>query len=129
MDPLDSTQLATLRDRLTRRESELRAQIDAARGTVEAVADAATGHEVGDRKDEAASRQLGGMAAAELERDLAEIVAVQAAKRRLADGHYGVCIDCAKAIGLQRLLVQPEAVRCAPCQRRREQQSVRSPRR
>jgi RNA polymerase-binding transcription factor DksA len=129
MNPLDSIQLENLRERLTQRESELRAQIDAARGTVEAVADAATGHEVGDRKDEAAARQLSGVAVAELDRDLAEIVAVQAAKRRMADGVYGVCIDCDDAIGWQRLQVQPEAVRCAACQRRHEQGRARSTRR
>ena len=29
---------------------------------------------------------------------------------------YGLCIDCGEEIPSRRLAVQPEAVRCAPCQ-------------
>ena len=39
---------------------------------------------------------------------------------RIANGSYGWCIDCGGPVGRPRLLVQPMAVRCAPCQSKRE---------
>ncbi len=39
------------------------------------------------------------------------------ARRALADGTYGSCHDCHRAIPPERLLAVPEAVRCLDCQR------------
>jgi RNA polymerase-binding transcription factor DksA len=41
---------------------------------------------------------------------------VDAAARRLATGHYGVCADCEAPIPSARLRVLPFALRCLPCQ-------------
>jgi DnaK suppressor protein len=42
------------------------------------------------------------------------------ARRALADGRYGVCQDCGRAIEPERLAAVPEAVRCIEDQRRFE---------
>jgi RNA polymerase-binding transcription factor DksA len=39
------------------------------------------------------------------------------ARRALADGTYGVCLDCRQPIPADRLRAMPEAVRCLDCQR------------
>ncbi|NLB48138.1 MAG: molecular chaperone DnaK [Microbacteriaceae bacterium] len=40
---------------------------------------------------------------------------VEAAKERLADGSYGVCLSCGQPIPVERLEVRPFADRCVPC--------------
>lgn len=44
-----------------------------------------------------------------LEKDLAEI---KAALERVAQGTYGVCVQCRAPIGIERLRAYPEAVTC-----------------
>jgi len=44
---------------------------------------------------------------------------------RIAEGGYGVCIDCGAEIPLQRLRAKPEAVRCIACQQQVERMRVR----
>lgn len=39
------------------------------------------------------------------------------ARRALADGTYGTCVDCGTEIPAERLEAVPEAVRCVDCQR------------
>lgn len=39
------------------------------------------------------------------------------ARRALADGRYGTCVDCHRPIPPERLRVMPEAVRCLEDQR------------
>jgi RNA polymerase-binding transcription factor DksA len=60
------------------------------------------------------------------ERDLAEahasrtreaIAAIRVALERLADGTYGVCVDCGSPIPLERLEALPEAAFCVACPR------------
>ena len=42
---------------------------------------------------------------------------IEEARRALADGTYGTCVDCGAEIPLDRLEAVPEAVRCLDCQR------------
>jgi RNA polymerase-binding transcription factor DksA len=42
------------------------------------------------------------------------------ARRALADGRYGICVNCDRPIPPERLSAVPEAVRCLDCQRRFE---------
>ena len=49
---------------------------------------------------------------AQTERTVAELKSAQV---RLADGTYGICESCNKAIPTQRMLARPEARRCVPC--------------
>jgi RNA polymerase-binding protein DksA len=106
--------LPALRDLLTYRLRELRLEVHAAD---QAQQESAAGtHEVADRKDEATQRQFSAVDNAQAQRDVAELAQVEAALLRLDHGTYGDCADCGEPIPLQRLLVQPAALRCAPCQ-------------
>ena len=57
---------------------------------------------------------------ADLSRDAEELRAIQAARRRLANGTYGICIDCGVQIAFERLRAEPAAARCFECQARHE---------
>lgn len=52
--------------------------------------------------------------------DTAEIAAVDAALRRIAEGRYGECTDCGAHIMEARLRAAPEAARCIKCQEKLE---------
>jgi RNA polymerase-binding transcription factor DksA len=72
-------------------------------------------------RDEVRLREGGGdLEQAELSRDQDELRDIEAARRRLADGSYGICTDCGVDIGFERLHAEPEAARCIECQRRHE---------
>ena len=49
-----------------------------------------------------------------------KIVQTRKALTRIKIGKYGLCEDCGKMIDTDRLLVYPEATRCASCQAKRE---------
>ena len=54
------------------------------------------------------------------EHETAELVAIEAALQRLAQGGYGQCLDCGVALPEARLQACPTALRCTPCQARLE---------
>ena len=125
MDLATQTHLTQLRDALNYRLRELRAEVHAA---VQAQREltSASAHEVTDRKDDATQRQLLDLGGVQEQRDFDEMAQVEAALQRLDGGTYGDCADCGKPISLQRLRVQPAALRCAPCQAAREHAVDRS---
>ena len=51
---------------------------------------------------------------------MGELNEIEAARRRLDDGSYGICTDCGAEIGFERLHAEPAAARCVECQRRHE---------
>jgi DnaK suppressor protein len=57
---------------------------------------------------------------ADARRDVEELQAGRLALARLESGDYGTCVDCGQDIPPARLLAQPFAIRCIPCQARRE---------
>ncbi len=73
-----------------------------------------------DSGDEAVADLLADLGEAETSRDVQELRAIDAAHRRLADGSYGVCVDCGGDVGFERLRAEPAAARCIECQRRHE---------
>jgi RNA polymerase-binding protein DksA len=123
MDVMTQTHLTALRDALSYRLRELRADVRAAeRERREARSDTP---EVADRKDDAGEAATSDIAAAEEERDVEEMEDVVAALHRLDQGTYGDCLACGEPIPLQRLLVQPAASRCAACQAASEKPAAR----
>lgn len=62
---------------------------------------------------------------ADLSRDAAELREIDEARRRLAEGRYGICADCGIGIPYDRLLYAPAAERCFDCQARHEKTYVR----
>ncbi len=109
------THLTKLRDSLTFRLNELRADVHAAEQAQRELTGSSP-HEVTDRKDEAAQQSISDLEGVQEQRDLDEMMQVEAAFQRLDNGTYGDCSDCGEPILLQRLQVQPAAPRCAPCQ-------------
>ncbi|MEA2642629.1 MAG: hypothetical protein QOF51_4023 [Chloroflexota bacterium] len=49
-----------------------------------------------------------------------ETLQVQDAMERRREGKYGICAECGKPIGKERLRARPEATLCIDCQRRRD---------
>ncbi|MEQ1517872.1 MAG: TraR/DksA family transcriptional regulator [Usitatibacteraceae bacterium] len=56
------------------------------------------------------------MEVATLGGELAQLREILRAKKRIADGSYGVCIDCGGTISSLRLEALPTAERCIDCQ-------------
>jgi len=113
----DIIQLASLieerRDALL---GEIRREV--ARGRDESYAEVAGAtHDAG---DEALVDMVADLANAEVTRDLGEVRGLDAALRRIADGNFGICVDCGSDIPLARLQAQPGAARCIECQTRHE---------
>ena len=54
------------------------------------------------------------------ERESADLVAIDAALQRIADGSYGLCVDCGVSIPTARLHANPTALRCVDCQTAQE---------
>ena len=75
---------------------------------------------VHDLGDESVAALLSDLDQAELSRDLGELREVEAARKRLADGSYGICSDCGAPIPYARLMYQPSAQRCVDCQAQHE---------
>jgi len=115
MDLATQTHLTQLRDLLTYRLGELRADVHAAQLARQA-STSAMAQEVTDRKDDAAQHQFDDLDSVQERRDIEELAQVEAALKRLDAGTYGNCTRCGEPIALERLRVQPAALRCAPCQ-------------
>ncbi|MEN6584783.1 MAG: TraR/DksA family transcriptional regulator [Sulfuricella sp.] len=69
-----------------------------------------------DEGDESMADALADIAAARADRQINEMRDIEAARKRLKQGEYGVCIDCDEAIAFERLLAYPTALRCVRCQ-------------
>ena len=110
---------------------ELRGMIEARRGALlaELREDAARTREqpysehagpAPDSGDESVATLFADLEQADVTRDLGEFRALEAARDRLAQGGYGVCIDCGTDVGYERLKAFPAALRCIQCQERHE---------
>lgn len=115
MDLATQTHLMPLRDLLNYRMRELRAEVHAAQLARQALG-GESAHEVVDRKDEATQHQFDDLDDVQQRRDIDELADVESALKRLDAGTYGNCADCGEPIPLERLRVQPAALRCAHCQ-------------
>lgn len=119
MSHLSAAQLETIANLLMQREAELREEVRAAAAEA-AERPAALGPEVGDAVDLGDDRFRAGMAHLDKQRDQEELMAIDAARGRIADRSYGECVDCGTSIPVERLKAQPTALRCLSCQSRYE---------
>jgi DnaK suppressor protein len=69
-----------------------------------------------DPGDESVATLIGDLHRADYDRDVTELQGLEAARNRMADGSYGTCLDCSGDIGIERLRVNPAAIRCIDCQ-------------
>src|SRR5204862_5760505 len=73
-----------------------------------------------DAGDESVATLFADLEQADVTRDLEEFRALEAARERIKDGAYGICVDCGSDIGFERLKAFPGAARCIQCQERHE---------
>jgi RNA polymerase-binding protein DksA len=76
--------------------------------------------------DDALADSAASMDVALVIRESRELQDIEAALARIADGSYGVCIDCGEEIGRARLKAYPTARRCLPCQQQDERPGARA---
>ncbi len=104
---------------LHEREAALQAQLDAhLQGRSLAEKALAAREQDGNDAKQFASDQEVGMALTNRERR--ELAALAAARQRVHEPDYGLCEDCGKRIPFQRLLIEPQALRCVACESRHE---------
>ncbi|HEX6998738.1 MAG TPA: TraR/DksA family transcriptional regulator [Gammaproteobacteria bacterium] len=76
--------------------------------------------EQADPDDRAVADLLSHLNLSEIDRDVDELRAIQAALGRIASGSYGICQSCGRPIGVERLRAIPETPLCVECQARAE---------
>jgi len=104
-----SVQLAARKEQL---QTEIRDKLAAAREVI------GTGliDQLIEAGDSAVADFIADLDLAEVKRDLAELRAIEAAQKHMAEGTYGTCMDCGGVIPIARLEVFPTASRCVACQ-------------
>jgi RNA polymerase-binding transcription factor DksA len=85
---------------------------------------AALGEREADTSDEALLDTLSAIDEALIRQNLQDVRDIAAARKRIAAGTYGACIDCGADIAYERLLAYPTAKRCIDCQREHERQKA-----
>jgi DnaK suppressor protein len=124
---LTPKQIQDLRRLVEKRRSQLLAELreDAARARDEPYSEHAGS--TPDSGDESVATLIADLEQADLNRDLDELRAVEAAWLRLKDGTYGICVDCGGDVGYPRLKAFPAAARCVACQERHEKTYAGNP--
>ena len=112
---------STFATQLTQMRTEVLDRLRAQRGGVLSRADASAQARDTESDDWAKADTERDLAYALEERESAELVAIDAALQRVADGSYGLCVDCGTPIATARLHANPTAMRCVACQARAEQ--------
>jgi RNA polymerase-binding protein DksA len=118
-----SAQHDEFRAALLQRKSDLEREVeDGTRRRLEEDAFRNMAGDVGDAGDAATATEQADLRNSQIERDVAELRAIDAALARLADGTYGTCTRCGGEIGEARLRANPAAERCIACQAAHERQ-------
>jgi RNA polymerase-binding protein DksA len=127
-ETIDPAQMRLLQQKLDQREAELQAEVREADAEGRETPEVPGPHEPGDAADSGDQRFQTGMAHVDKQRDQEELMAIETARTRMADGTYGVCVDCGGAIPFERLQAQPTALRCIACQSAYEKTHPPAPR-
>jgi len=114
--PISDTFAAQLQEMRTDVLAQLRAQHGGAMSRVESAAEA-LGSASDDQAQANTEREL---SFALEERESAELIEIDAALKRIADGSFGLCVDCGVSIPAARLHANPTAMRCIDCQTKAE---------
>jgi len=116
---LTAGQRALLTDLLLARRQALRGQLELhqeGRSRVEHARDVLL--QDGDDAPQRASDREVDLALSDM--DAQEISAIDRALARAQGDNFGLCIDCNQSIPFDRLRIEPQALRCVPCESRRE---------
>jgi RNA polymerase-binding protein DksA len=125
MKPLTERERDDLRERLSSRETALRAEIQ--RELAKSDDPRVTGFmsQLAETEAWVLADILADLDIATVTRDVAELSEVEAALVRMDDGSYGTCAGCGEPIGWPRLNAQPTAERCIACQEKVEKRAAR----
>lgn len=116
MSSLDAERLHSLRERLLRRDRELRAEIDSTRRPPDEAGPASIVGDVRDSGEDSVAIHEQDLNRADVARDVGELNDIAVALERMRDGDYGTCDTCGGEIAPARLEAQPTARRCIRCQ-------------
>jgi len=118
MSNLSDEQVSELRGVLEQRYKDLSAELQREVNEQDDYLDVAT--EIPDPGDSSFANLSVDVGNAAITRDITELRAIEAARKRMENGTYGDCVRCETEIPYERLKVQPTAERCAPCQEAHE---------
>ena len=113
LKPREMEELAAMVDR---RRAALRAEVEQG---LDRVRNDGIDNIVGavpDPGDESVQSLIQDLDQADASRDLSELRTLDAARARIDEGRYGICVECGQDIGFERLRASPGAVRCIQCQ-------------
>ena len=116
MNFLSQQQLADFRARLRAQKAALLEEIrrELLQSDDEHYIDLATTvHDIG---EESVADLLSDLDLAVIHRHVNEVRDIEDALQRIAEGMYGVCVDCEGEVGYERLSAYPTAKRCYDCQ-------------
>jgi DnaK suppressor protein len=113
---LQNKQLDSLQQAMRARQVQLREEIRQALIKSDSEHYLQIADSVRELEDESFADLIVDVGLAEIDRDLDELRAIDAALLRVADGSYGVCETCDKPIDVKRLALTPQALRCIDCQ-------------
>lgn len=120
MPGLSDNDMNIFKQRLRERRDRLRADLrDDARDSDSKNFDNMAGG-VRDAGDDSQVVQISDLTISSIEKQMAELRAIDDALHRIEDGTYGECMDCGGDIPRARLDAYPTATRCTQCQSRRE---------
>ncbi len=103
--------LEAIKKELLERKKELEAQL----ADLYQMRNAAVG-EVQDTGDQAQSLSLETLKISLQDNEIAEYNMIGQALKMIAEGTYGICIECGQPIAERRLKLYPNATRCLVCQ-------------
>ena len=113
---LESKQVESLRTAMRERAAQLREEIRQTLLKSDSEHYLQIADSVRDLEDESFADLMVDVSLAEIDRDLEELRAIEAAQLRMADGSYGTCGVCEKPIDIRRLEATPHVTRCIDCQ-------------
>ena len=113
---LQNKQLESLQTAMRARQIQLREEIRQALIKSDSEHYLQIADSVRELEDESFADLIVDVGLAEIDRDLDELRAIDAALLRMAEGSYGVCEACDRPIDIRRLNLTPQALRCIDCQ-------------
>ena len=113
---LQNKQLESLQTAMRARQTQLREEIRQALVKSDSEHYLQIADSVRELEDESFADLIVDVGLAEIDRDLDELRAIDAALLRMAEGSYGVCEACDRPIDIRRLNLTPQALRCIDCQ-------------
>lgn len=119
MAALSADDIKVLAKQLELIKQQARKEIDTAQEAIRS-SHGTDGAESVSFSDQIETGRLGEVRMAEIFIDRNTLNLIQAAELRMAEGLYGVCLDCDEPIPRERMFALPMAVRCAACQEKFE---------